>query len=608
MFDQPMKSLLGYSQSGNLLILSMLVLTLIMINTVVLIGGALDLRQGTNYSLRDVQAISLAEAGIDKAVAALNNTAGAYTGEAETSLGEGTFEVSVASVDANNKNITATGYIPNKANPQVTRTVKMQVVKGSGTNFSYAVQVGQGGFEMQQGATINGSVYSNGNITMAGGARVTGNVYVAGGTQADQANSCYDPNCLDYTFGRTVSGQTILDVAQSFQPQVSGPLTKVVVKVKRYNWAPDLSVKILGDNNGSPNKNNVLASGSITTSTADVGYGYLDVNLTTAPTLLANTPYWIMLHASNNSYAYWAWSQDSLGSYTRGNAKWSSDWQAASPVWNNVSGDFDFQTYVGGLPSSITTTGGPQINGDAHANTLQNNSGTFNIGQHAYYQTASNITVHGQSCANNAYCHPNSPDPIQRPLPISDANIQTWKDAATAAGVYTGNINGCQANFPAGKYVGNVVLNGGCNATMTDPVWITGTFTITGGATLRLNSSYGGASGVLIVDGPISFQQGGQVRGSGTANSYLTAISTYNSQSNGIPAIDLSGGSNSSIIYAGNGIINMTGGANLRELTAWKVIMTGGSSLTYDTGLADITYLTGPSGSYTPVKGTYVVK
>src|SRR5258708_158573 len=186
-------------ESGQIFIVAIVVISVILINTVGIIAGALLYEQNSRHSIENTQAINLAEAGVDKAIASLNSSGGTYSGDPEVFLVPGSFSVSVTS-SGNNKIITATGYIPSKSNPRAKRTVKINASKGVGTSFKYGVQVGEGGMTMGSNNTITGSIYSNGNVTSGNKAIVTGDIWVAGGTQpsSDQATDCKDPSCADY--------------------------------------------------------------------------------------------------------------------------------------------------------------------------------------------------------------------------------------------------------------------------------------------------------------------------------------------------------------------------------------------------------------------------
>lgn len=585
-------------QSGQMLVLSLVVVAVVMVSTLALIGGSKLFYENTTYTNRSAQAVNLAEAGLDKAVASINATGGNYSGEAETILGDGSYSVTITTPNSGTKVIESTGFIPSKTNPKVKETIKAVVSKGVGISFNYGVQVGEGGLEMSNETTVNGSVYSNGSISMGNNAEVTGDVYVAGGTapSADQQHDCVDPNCADFIFGRNVGGQNILDIAQSFKPSAGNYINKVALKLKKFGTPPDITVRLMSDQSGKPNKNNVLASGVLTANLVTSQYGFVEVTFTSPPYLVADTTYWIMLDTSANSSNYWSQSADSVQGYTRGQAKWSLNWQAGNPTWNSTTVDLNFKTYMGGVATSVTGSNGANIGGDVHANTLKD----LTVGGGVFYQTIQNTTA--------GSFHPGSPDPPSQVMPVSDANIQAWKDQAQSSGVYTGNITSCQAQLGPGKYVGNISLNNNCTITISDPVWITGDLTLNNGIIFKLNPSYGSSSGVIVVDGKINVSNNVKINGSGTAGSFLMVLSTFDSRISGILAIEVSNGGNSGIFYAPTGIAEIENNNHLNELTAWKIEIENGVTIDYDTGLAAAFFTSGPSGSYSLVKGTYQLK
>ncbi len=449
--------MINKNQSGQILLLVFVTLGVVLFTVLFVIGGSQLYFGNATYSVNSEKATTLAEAGIDKALASLNKTGGSYNGETETSFGDGSYSVTVTNKDAANKILQVTGYIPNKTSPKSKKTISVQVSTGAGIAFNYAVQTGAGGFIIAGGSTVNGTVYSNNDILLSGGSRITGNAYVAGGTQAtpDQQVDCFGANCTDFIFGKVVSGNSQLDVAQSFKPSISAVINKVQLKLKKTGNPANLTVRILGDSSGSPNKNNVLASGILGANLVTTTYGFIDVTFTTPPALTANTVYWIMIDASNNSGNYWFWSEDLAQSYTRGTAKWSPDWSVRNPTWNSISGDLGFMTYMGGVTTKIAGTGSSYIDGSAYANTLiGDNSSAMQIAQDAYYQAQQGIFVHGANCTNNTQCHHGSSYPAPRALPLSDANIAEWKDMAENF-VYTGNLViqwPCTTNLEKKKY------------------------------------------------------------------------------------------------------------------------------------------------------------
>lgn len=588
-------------ESGQVLLLAVIVVGLVLINTLVIIGGSQTFFNNTHYSVQSDQALSLAEAGLDKALASLNATGGSYMGEPETSLGGGSFSVTVSSQNPATKMVEVTGYVPSKAQPLAKRTVKATIAKGVGVAFNYGVQVGDGGLEMGENATVNGSVYSNGNILMDNNSRITGDAYVAGGVvpQPDQESDCSLSDCTDYIFGKVVGGESRADVAQSFQPSTSITINKIALKLKKLgSQSPsDVTVRLLADDGGQPDKGMVLASGILYSNLATDQYAFIEVALASSPTLSADTTYWIVVDTSLNSSAYWSWSGDSLEGYTRGQAFWSDDWQDRRAVWTGpLTLDLNFRTYMGGVATFIQGGTGSTIGSQAHANTLTN----LIVTQNAYYQAIQNVTA--------ASYYPGSADPLARVMPVSEGNISAWKAAAQSAGVYTGDITTCQASLGSGKYVGNIILPNNCSATARDPIWITGTLTLGNGAVLRLDSTYGSSSGVIVVDGKVTFSNGSKSLGSGTAGSFLMVVSTYDSRTSGQNAIEVDNGAFGGVLFAGQGIIDVRNTSHIKEITGWKIKLDNGVVIDYDSGLSSAFFSSGPSGAYSLVKGTYQLK
>ena len=171
------------NQQGHILLISVIFFAVILALVAGLMQYVMQNTQGGRLALAEEQAQQITDGAIDKAVFRLNSTAGAYTGETGSVLGNGTFDVTVANVAGGNKEITVTAYIPNSANPVVTKEVKVEATIDSTTvNFNYGVQVGQGGIQMNSNSRVNGNVYSNGNIIGSSGTRITGTAIAAGST------------------------------------------------------------------------------------------------------------------------------------------------------------------------------------------------------------------------------------------------------------------------------------------------------------------------------------------------------------------------------------------------------------------------------------------
>jgi hypothetical protein len=354
----------------------------------------------------------------------------------------------------------------------------------------------------------------------------------------------------------------------------------------------------LADNSGSPDKNNVLASGILSANLVSTQYGFIDMSFSSSPTLTASTKYWIMITASSlDNSNYWYWQKDLAAGYNGGLPKWSANWQAGNPVWNSISGDLSFKTYLGGVVTSLSMNNGSVIQGNTHAHNISG----VTINKDAYYQTISNSTVIGTS-------HPNSEDPAPISLPISTSNITDWQNQAAQQGITTGDISGCPTTIGPGKFVGNFTTDNNCTIKVKTPIWLTGNLTVGNSVIFKMDPSLGGSSGVMIVDGLTAFSNGDDLQGTGVNGSFLTLLSTYDSRSSGVIAINTNNSSITGILYAPFGVLTLANNATFKEAVAWQINMGTGTTLTYDSGLISTFFSTGPGGAYSVLKGTYTIK
>lgn len=136
--------------------------------------------RSARHDIESTQALAIAEGALDKAAYQLNQNP-AYSGEVNTSLGNGVFTITVSSIDSGTKLLAATGYVPNSTNPKATKTIKVKI--GTNNNvisFHYGVQAGQGGFVLNNSSTIRGNVYAGGSVIGAGQNMIYGDVVSSG--------------------------------------------------------------------------------------------------------------------------------------------------------------------------------------------------------------------------------------------------------------------------------------------------------------------------------------------------------------------------------------------------------------------------------------------
>ncbi|PIR68894.1 hypothetical protein COU48_01615, partial [Candidatus Nomurabacteria bacterium CG10_big_fil_rev_8_21_14_0_10_03_31_7] len=298
--------------------------------------------------------------------------------------------------------------------------------------------------------------------------------------------------------------------------------------------------------------------------------------------------YWLVIDASTSSTKYYT-----IGASNGGYADGFGRIGKMGGTWNNTtpSGlDYYFSIYLGGVNGLIASTSGSQwnqlhigtISGSAQANTVNYTNSTGNI----YCQTGT---------GNNKPCT-QQPDPSYVAFPVSDANVAQWKTEAEAGGVYNGNysVGWAGASLGPKKIVGNLTVGGGGILTVTGTLLVTGSISLSGGGQIKLSPSYGTNDGVIVSDGTISITGGANATGSGVEGSYIMMLTT-SFLSN---AATIEGGAGAVIIYAPNGTIEIEGGASLKEAVGYKIEIEGGSSLTYESGLTNNNFSSGPSGSW----------
>ena len=430
---------------------------------------------------------------------------------------------------------------------------------------------------------------------------------------ADQSNTVQNANL---TFGK--SSTTTIDVAQSFQVSADNQINKVSFYIKKFGTPSNVTVRILADNNGVPSKT-VLASGTLNASQVTANYSWVDVNLGSPPPVFTNHTYWVSIDAGYDALRYWIMGLDNLNSYAAGKAMSSVNWNATSPVWTDAGGDFDFKIWLGGLTTEIATV---KVGGDARAHHIEG----VNVGRDAYAEQitmasyvgrdaraaliddstvirdAYSTTTTGTTVGGNQYPGEAQADPAPIGMPISDGQIQDWKDAA-AIGDPVGPISlsgNDQITIGPQKINGSVSLSNWAEIHVTGPIWITGNLNLSNFTKFIIDPSLGAQGTVVIVDGTISVGNDAEINGSGTDGSYLLAVSTKSGS-----AIDVANGTAAVILYAPYGSVTLVNAVAVNEVTAYKLILSNFASVTYEHGLASATFSSGPGGSWVLKKGTW---
>jgi hypothetical protein len=471
------------------------------------------------------------------------------------------------------------------------------LIAGSGTSFNYGLQVGQGGFDISGGSGIIGNVYSSGDIIGSNGAYITGTAVSSNASDPVAVTS--NTGIVDPLYQIDFGGNSVAipqDVAQSFTVSTTTPVSSIRVLIKKTGspWS-NITLRLTTDNANKPSKTDI-AQGVITYSTITSTFNYVTIPLSSTVALTPGTRYWLVfdainfwgptysLGANNSTYANQAvklsqsgWSQSNGGT-----------WTDSTPNTRDIY----FDIYVGGdtgLIDGVTVgTGGV---GDAWAHEVNDSTVAGTI----YCQSGS---------SNNKACDTSRADPVQQAFPISDGNILDWKAEALAGGS-TSTVslgNGIHTLGPI-KINGDLSIGSGGILNLQGTVHVTGDITVGGGGIIRVNPTLNNKSVILLADGNIKSNGGGQFQGSGTTGSYILLVTTSDCPTGvdcgGDNAVEVNGGTGAVVINAQNGTIEFEGGAQAKQATAYRIVMTGGTTVTYEAGLANPVFESGPSGAWT---------
>jgi hypothetical protein len=185
------------------------------------------------------------------------------------------------------------------------------------------------------------------------------------------------------------------------------------------------------------------------------------------------------------------------------------------------------------------------------------------------------------------------------PLPISQAQIDQWKQDALAGGVIVGNyeLSASQsATLGPKKIQGNLTLQNFAQLTVAGTLWVTGIVNVQNSAQVRLAASYGTLGGVLVSDGTVVLKNNSISAGSGQQGSYLMYLSTSTSL---LPtAIEVKNNVIAEVIYASQGGVTVENSLQLREVVGQSVHLKNSAAVIYEIGLQNATFVSGPGAGW----------
>ncbi|XOB41272.1 MAG: hypothetical protein ACKKMW_00775 [Candidatus Nealsonbacteria bacterium] len=191
---------------------------------------------------------------------------------------------------------------------------------------------------------------------------------------------------------------------------------------------------------------------------------------------------------------------------------------------------------------------------------------------------------------------------LAKDLPLSEAQIDDWKQEAEAGGTIIGDYKITKKTTESlgpKKITGKFTVDNDSTLNMTGTIWVVGDLKVDNGAKIKLDSdSYGSLSGLLLVDGKIKIKPGTYLTGTGQQGSYLLLLSTNNSLSTRYPAIDVDNNSDTAIFYTTQGLIVLRNNIQTKEVTGYKIYLDNNAQILYESGLRNASFSSGPGASW----------
>ena len=458
---------------------------------------------------------------------------------------------------------------------------------GEGFAFNYGIQVGTGGFEIRN-ATVFGNVFGIGNVVGThSGSTVTGSAFAANRPEEDpNVRNDHPPSPEGFiTFGNQDATQ---DIAQSFTVSADGVLSKIEVYIRKVGSPRGLTVYVV-ENDPVLNEpsTEVVGQSAVRAGWVTDQYGWVEMYFPSTTFMEAGELYWIVLAATPDPGRYYQWGTNDAsypGNPTLG---------IYGVEWSEVNvHDAYFRVYLEGEKSFVDNLNvGEDGAGDAWAYEVRNSDVEADI----LCQIGS---------GNNKPCDDSGPDPDPREYPVSPGNIIQWKADAEDGGVIEGNyVADNNSTLGPVKIDGDLTLEeNNSTLTLTGTVWVTGNITLPNGSTVALDPSYGKGSGLLIADGFVHLENNINFVGSGDEESFIMLLTTSDCPAsdycNGEQAISVRNNAGAVILNAQNGTVHFNNNAGAKEATAHRIVMENNSEVEYESGLADVNFVSGPGGGY----------
>ena len=257
---------------------------------------------------------------------------------------------------------------------------------------------------------------------------------------------------------------------------------------------------------------------------------------------------------------------------------------------NNISFHYAVQIGAGGLTMRSNST----ISGNVYSN--------------ANIIGASNSTITGDAYAIGTISAETKPhvtgtrNPGSPVIEMPTIDYDYWKTQATTGFTYTGNLTFSDTrSLGPYKIVGDLTLDSGADLTMTGPIYMTGNIIVNSNTNLRISESFGSSGTILINDGNITINSNSIIHTtSANPKGYILLVTTSTN-----PAVSLSSNSTNGLFYALEGGITLNSNSRVTSVVGKQLVIESGAELTYDTGLANAQFTTGPGGGWEIQAGSW---
>ena len=250
--------------------------------------------------------------------------------------------------------------------------------------------------------------------------------------------------------------------------------------------------------------------------------------------------------------------------------------------------------------------------------------GVINQGGNSMYAgTITNSTISGTAYCNsisgsNKTCQPLTPQ-VAQPFSVTAEDIEGWENAAVAGDTATcsggkyaisDSVNIGPLKIPCDLEITGTGSGGGPVITLGGPIWVAGDIKIKNHVTVRVDPLLIDQSLVIIADDPADRLTSSKIVGQGSGisfegasgNSWVMLISENTGASQGTDdeAIILEQGALGDILlFSRLGDILLQNNASVKEVTGYKITLENSANVTYESGLQNSLFTSGPGGTWT---------